>query len=59
MGEVVGLNVLAVYRIMQSLKIKEDDELAILDKVILLHDRLNKKKEEGTTDARRSSTPEQ
>jgi hypothetical protein len=38
MGEVIGLNILAVYRLMESAGVHKDDELRMLDKLLAMHD---------------------
>jgi len=56
MGDIIGVNLLAVYRVMQSLKIREDDELQVVDKVILLHDKIHGKKKDSNVAQRTSAT---
>lgn len=38
MGEVIGLHIPALYLLMDTLRVPDEDRLALLDKLTLLHD---------------------
>ena len=36
-GQVLGINVLAVYRVMESFQVPTEEEISLLDKILSLH----------------------